>query len=272
MQIEPLTPHIGAEIRGVALGAMDDDDMQAIERTLLDWKVIFFRDQDISLAAHKKFARWFGDLEVHPLAVPSQGDTELIRIAEDTERRAHNDIWHTDVTFKQTPPLGSVLRAREMPPVGGDTLFADMVQAYAGLPDKTKARIDGRRARHDFHGFRHGLRAGNASETYIDELKTRYPNPEHPVVRTHPQTGEKCLFVNAAFTTEIVGMDKDESDTLLAELYAQARKPEYQCRFRWRVDSVAFWDNRCTQHYAVADFYPAKRTVERITICGDQPY
>lgn len=273
ISLKPLTPTIGAEVHGVDLSAtLSDQAMKKIEQALLDWKVIFFRDQNISLEDQKRMARWFGELEVHPLTSPKQENAELIRIEEDEEHRAHNDIWHSDVTFKETPPLGSIVRARDMPDVGGDTMFADMYAAYEGLPDNTKVRIDDAVAIHDFHGFRKGMRAHGMPESQIDEIKTRFPPPEHPVVRTHPQTGRKCLFVNAAFTTHIVGLDKDDSDELLAFLYSQARVPEYQCRFRWKKDSIAFWDNRCTQHYALADFYPQRRVVERITVCGDKPY
>ena len=166
--------------------------------------------------------------------------------------------------------MGSILRALEMPPVGGDTMFADMYAAYEGLDDEIKVKIDNATA---LHVWPPGwvdivMKWQNMDRKEFDH---RFPNPEHPVVRTHPQTGRRSLFVNAAFTRQIIGMEKRESDELLTFLYIQATVPEYQCRFRWRKNSVAFWDNRCTQHYALADFYPQKRTVERITICGDKP-
>jgi taurine dioxygenase len=271
LNIDPLTPRIGAEVRDLDLSAvLSDSVMREIEQALLEWKVLFFRDQNIDIEDQKRFARWFGELEVHPTSVPGAEHAELIRIAEDEKLRAHNDIWHSDVTFRQTPPLGSVLVGREIPPVGGDTMFADMYSAYEGLDDETKAKIDHATA---IHAWPSGwvdiaMKSQNLNE---DEFWRRYPNPEHPVVRTHPQTGRKSLFVNAAFTRQIVGMEKSDSDELLAFLYSQASIPEYQCRFRWHKNSVAFWDNRCTQHYAVADFYPQKRVVERITICGDEP-
>ena len=269
--VEPLTPNIGAEIHNLDLSqALSDSVMNELEHALLDWKVLFFRDQNISIEDQKRVARWFGELEVHPTAVPGAEHAELIRIAEDEKRRAHNDLWHSDVTFRQSPPLGSILCGRVIPPVGGDTLFADMYAAYEGLDEKIKAKIDDARAVHVWPDawVNMAMKSQNLDQ---DEFWRRYPNPAHPVVRKHPQTGRKSLFVNTAFTRHIVGMEKNESDTLLAFLYGQATIPEYQCRFRWRKNSVAFWDNRCTQHYALADFYPQKRVVERITISGDKP-
>jgi taurine dioxygenase len=269
--IEPLTPHIGAEISNLDLsGTLSDSVMDKLEQALLDWKVLFFRDQNIDVEDQKRVARWFGELEVHPTAVPGAEHAELIRIAEDEKLRAHNNLWHSDVTFRQSPPLGSILCGREIPPVGGDTLFADMYAAYDGLDEKIKAKIDDAKAVHVWPDgwVNMAMKSQNLDK---DEFWRRYPNSEHPVVRTHPQTGRRSLFVNTAFTRQIVGMEQSESDALLAFLYSQAAIPEYQCRFRWSKNSVAFWDNRCTQHYAVADFYPQRRAVERITICGDKP-
>ena len=269
--IDPMTPGIGAEVQGIDLSrALSESMMKELERALLDWKVLFFRDQNIDIEDQKRVARWFGELEVHPTAAPGSEDAELLRITEDEKLRAHNDLWHSDVTFRQTPPLGSILCGREIPPVGGDTMFADMYAAYEGLDEKIKAKIDGAKAVHVWPDAWVGI-AMKSQNLDRAEFWRRYPNPEHPVVRTHPQTGRRSLFVNTAFTRQIVGMEKAESDELLAFLYSQARIPEYQCRFRWQKNSVAFWDNRCTQHYAVADFHPQRRVVERITICGDKP-
>ena len=181
------------------------------------------------------------------------------------------DVWHSDVTWRVEPSLGSILRALEVPPVGGDTLFADMYRAYDGLSDAVKEKIDGRVAVHDFGHFRLRMRKQGKSEAEIEEFNRAYPMVEHPVVRIHPETGRKGLYVNAAFTQHIVGLDKDESDSLLRHLYAQAAIPEYQCRFRWQANSIAFWDNRASQHYAVSDYWPAVRRMERVTIVGDRP-
>ena len=175
------------------------------------------------------------------------------------------------MSFKLEPPLGSILRGLEIPAVGGDTLFADMEQAYEGLSDEIKERIDGAQALHCWPSAWIDLAMRSTGISDRDEFRRQCPDPKHPIVRSHPKTGNKSLYVNAAFTREIIGMGKTESDELLTKLYQQAAIPEYQCRFRWQKNSVAFWDNRCTQHYAVADFFPNRRIVERITICGDVP-
>jgi taurine dioxygenase len=164
-----------------------------------------------------------------------------------------------------------VLRAIEVPEVGGDTLFSDMYAAYEGLSDEVKEKIDGAVAIHDFAHFRKLMRSRGKSEAEIEEMNRKYPMAEHPVVRTHPETGRKGIYVNTAFTQYIAGMDRAESDALLAHLYAQAAIPEYQCRFRWQKNSIAFWDNRACQHYAVSDYWPAVRRMERVTIIGDRP-
>ncbi|MEX2248507.1 MAG: TauD/TfdA family dioxygenase, partial [Parvibaculum sp.] len=192
-------------------------------------------------------------------------------ITHDKDSKGRENVWHSDVTWRECPSLGSVLRALEVPAVGGDTLFADMYAAYENLPDWVKEKIDGAVAVHDFAHFRNMMRTRGRSEAEIEEMNRKYPMVEHPVVRTHPETGRKGIYVNAAFAQHIVGMDKAESDAMLAYLYAQAAIPEYQCRFNWRKDSIAFWDNRACQHYAVSDYWPAVRRMERVTIIGDRP-
>lgn len=270
--ISPLTPTIGAEISGVDLRRpLAPETLAAVRSALLDWKVLFFRDQDITTDDHLAFARAFGELEVHPFAPCKPGFPEVLAITHDRESRGRENTWHSDVTWRERPSLGSVLRALEVPDVGGDTLFADMTAAYAGLSDEVKDRIEGKVAVHDFGHFRTRLRKSGKSEDEIAAFDATYPTVEHPVVRTHPQTGARAIYVNAAFTQHVVGLEKSESDALLAHLYAQAAIPEYQCRFRWQPRSIAFWDNRSSQHYAVSDYWPAVRRMERVTVVGDRP-
>jgi len=270
--VTPLTGTIGAEISNLDLREpLAEEAMQEVRRALLEWRVIFFRDQDITTEDHLRFARWFGDLEVHPFAPEKPGYPEVLTIVHDESSPGKENVWHSDVTWRLEPSLGSVLRALETPAYGGDTLFCDMAAAYNGLPDPLKAKIDGLTALHDFKNFRKGLFAKGASDAQVAEFDERYPNPNHPVVRTHPETGEKSLYVNRAFTKQINGLDAAESEEILELLYAQARVPEYQCRFQWRDNSIAFWDNRACQHYAASDYWPQRRSVERVTICGDVP-
>lgn len=272
-ELVPLTPLIGAEIEGVDLSKpVAAETLKGLRAALLDRKVLFFRDQDITTQQHLAFARLFGELEVHPFAPHKEGYPEVMAIAHDEKNRGRENAWHSDVTWRLEPSLGSVLRAVEVPPVGGDTLFADMYAAYEGLSDEIKHKIDGRTAMHDFVHFRKGMEKRGISPEKIAELNKQYPMAEHPVVRSHPETGRKALYVNVGFTQYIVGMDRAESDALLKQLYAQAAIPEYQCRFRWRANSIAFWDNRSSQHYAVSDYFPAVRRMERVTIVGDAPY
>jgi taurine dioxygenase len=271
--LAPLTPTIGAEVEGLDLARpLDGAVISALTSALLDWKVLFFRDQDITTEQHLAFARRFGELEVHPFIPGNTEHPEIVHLTHDRDRPGRENTWHSDVTWRECPSLGSILRAVEIPPVGGDTLFADMYAAYEGLSGEVKARIDGRTAVHDAVGFRNRMRTAGRSAEEVAALEAQYPAVEHPIVRTHPQTGRKALYVNAAFTQHIVGMDPDESAALLKQLYAEARVPEYQCRFRWAEHAIAFWDNRCTQHYAASDYWPAVRRMQRATIIGDRPY
>jgi taurine dioxygenase len=273
LDIAPLTPTIGAEIGNIDLRRpLDAATRDALRAALLDWKVLFFRDQDITTEQHLDFARAFGALEVHPFAPHKPNYPEVLAISHGPDNRGRENAWHSDVTWRIEPSLGSVLRALEVPPVGGDTLFADMYAAYDGLTDEIKAEIDGKVAVHDFAHFRTGLRKQGKSEAEIEAFNKKYPMVEHPVVRTHPETKRKCIYVNVGFTQRIVGMDPERSKELLKLLYAQAAIPEYQCRFRWQKNSIAFWDNRSSQHYAASDYYPAVRRMERVTIIGDRPY
>ena len=282
ISVHPLTPCIGAEISGVDLReTLSDGVMRELQQALLDWKVIFFRDQDISIEDQLRMGRWFGELEVHPF-YQGERHPEVMRFVEDDKSRIGNNMWHSDVSAREAPSYGAILRAIEVPDVGGDTLWANMEAAYEGLSDDIKRKIDDAVAIHDWHLFHAAALKGNYSGgerrqmrtvEEVEELKRKYPAQAHPVVRTHPVTGRKCLYVNVMFTRHLKanGLDKTESGELLNYLYSQARVPEYQCRFRWRKHSVAFWDNRCTQHYAQAD-YVTRRVMERVTIAGDRPH
>jgi len=281
MQVEQLTYSIGAELIGVNLGdAIHDDGLFAeIRAALLKHRVLFLRDQDISRAEHVAFARRFGELEDHPVAGSDPEYPGLVRIYKnpDQPNDRYENAWHADATWREAPQFGAVLRCVECPPVGGDTMWVNMVEAYARLPTHVKEQIVGLRARHSIEatfGAAMPLEKRHA-------LKAQFPDAEHPVVRTHPETGEKVLFVNA-FTTHFtnyhtpdnvrVGQDyAPGASQLLTYLTSQALIPEYQVRFRWRPNSVAFWDNRATQHYAVMDYPPCHRKMERAGIIGDTP-
>ena len=273
ISIPPLSPTIGAEIDGVDLREpVSDVQLAELRQALLDWKVIFFRNQDITSEQHLLFGRRFGELEVHPFAKHHPEHPEVLQIRHSEKNVGRENIWHSDVTWRLQPSLGSILLMKQCPPAGGDTIFADMYAAYDGLPQDIKDEIDGKDARHDFEGFLEALRKKGVSEDELAAFEEQYPNPSHPVVRTHPETGRRGLYVNAAFTKEILGVTPARSEELLALLFRQAAFPEYQCRFRWEPHSIAFWDNRACQHYAVSDYFPHQRTVERVTIVGDTPY
>ena len=269
LELEPLTATIGAEVRGVDLAhELDDDVIAAIRTALLEWKVLFFRDQHaLDRERHIEFGRRFGDLEIHPVTPKDQEHREIFVIPAGGKHKAPGN-WHCDVTWRPEPSMGSILRAVELPPIGGDTLWADMAKAYDLLDEITKELIDGRSATHDYASA-----FGFAQPPEVQEkMRAQHPTVEHPIVRTHPETGRKTLFVNVAFTRSIVGMDDDVAQPLLHRLYRQAAIPDVQCRFRWRPGSVAFWDNRATQHIVSNDFLPARRVMERVTIIGDEPF
>lgn len=278
LTVTPAGPVLGAEIAGIDLEQPPAPAaVAAIRAALLRYKVIFFRDQDISHDAHVAFGRHFGELEGHPVLPTVPGHPMILHIEgvdgiQFTEAtipggRA-SDKWHTDVTFRAAPSMGGILRMRHMPPLGGDTLFADTVAIYRDLPDRVKERIDGLRAEHDIlQSF-----GGRVSDEKREELRRTTPPVAHPVVRTHPETGEKALYVNRTFTSRILGVDEGESRELLRLLCNRVKQPEYQVRFHWSPNAIVFWDNRPTQHYAVLDYWPHHRVVERVTIVGDRPY
>lgn len=268
LDIRPVTPAIGAEIQGIDLGADNiADHIEALRAALLKYGVIFFRDQNLSQERHIAFARYFGELEVHPATPKDQPNPQVLRIAHGPNSRGQENYWHSDVTWRECPSLGSVLLAREVPDCGGDTLFANMHMAYERLSDQMKRFCEGLTAVHDIARV-----FADRLDKAPKDLHEKYPPQRHPVIRTHPETGEKAIYVNTAFTSHIEGMSAKESRWLLDHLYDTAKDAEIQCRFRWEAGSVAFWDNRACQHLAVSDYFPTRRVMERVTIAGDRPY
>jgi len=282
MKVELLTCALGAELKGVSLAqAVKNDDLfLEIKALLLKHKVLFLRDQDITRAEHVEFAKRFGPLEDHPVAGTDPDHLGLVRLykSPDKPNERYENLWHTDTTWREAPSMGSVLRCIECPPVGGDTMWANMELAYERLPEHIKLLIEGLRARHSIEAT---LGAAKPIDARL-ALKARYPDPEHPVVRTHPETGKRSLLVGGFIThftnyhtPDRVRVGQDlwpGSSDLLSYLNSQASIPEYQVRWRWQPNSVAIWDNRCTQHYAVADYGPCHRKMERATIIGDKPF
>ena len=263
-----LSPAIGAELIGADLANFDDTLVKEVRAALLKYQVVFFRDQhELTREKHIEFASQFGELEIHPATPKDQPNPEVLRIAHGPNSKGQENNWHSDVTWRAEPSLGSILRAMELPEIGGDTLFSNMVMAYNDLDEELKERLCKMTAMHDI--ARVFAKRLNKDASALHE---KFPPQEHPVVRTHPETGERSLYVNIAFTDHIVGMDREESDELLAFLYRRAWLPEYQCRFRWAPGSLAFWDNRACQHYAASDYFPNIRVMERVTIAGDRPY
>jgi taurine dioxygenase len=282
IKVEPLTCAIGAELINVNLGdASSDDDLFAeIKSLLLRHKVLFLNDQDITRGEHVAFARRFGALEDHPVvgSDPENPGLVLIHKGPDTRAEQYENAYHCDTTWRECPQLGAVLRCTEAPDVGGDMIWVNMALAYERLPERIKGQIAGLRARHS-------IEASFGAAMPIEKrlaLTAQFPDAEHPVVRTHPETGEKVLFVNA-FTTHFTNFHTAENvrfgqdyspgaSQLLNYLISQAFVPEFQVRWRWKPNTVAFWDNRSTQHYAVMDYPPCHRKMERASIVGDLPY
>ena len=267
IQVEKLTPHAGAEIRGVDLSRpLDERTFKEVHAALIDNGVIFFRDQHLTPDQQKAFGRLFGELHMHP-AAPSllEGHPEILVIhADENSTRVAGEVWHSDVSCDLEPPMGSILYMHELPPVGGDTLFASMYAAYEALSEPMKRFLEPLTAMHEGEHVYRGRYGVN------DTGKT-FPKAEHPIVRTHPVSGRKALYVNSGFTTRIVQLTRPESDALLQFLYRHVETPELHCRFRWQVNSVAFWDNRCVQHHAMWDYFPQRRHGHRVTIKGDRP-
>ena len=266
--VTPKGVTLGAEISGVRLsGDLPDEVIAEIRRAWLDYKVVYVRDQDISSTEHVEFARRFGELEVHPFLLGSEEHPELVRFEKGVEAGGGENGWHHDVTWRETPSMGAILRSIQVPATGGDTAFSDMAAAYDGLDDEMKERLNGLQAAHDYT---------SAFGSFVDdskkaEMREQYPVVHHPIVRTHPETGRKLLFVNAYFTSHVVDMDENEGNQLLRYLISRASIMEYQYRVSWEPNQVTLWDNRIVQHYALSDYYPDVRIMERASIVGDRP-
>lgn len=274
LHITPLSPSLGAIVGGIDLRQpLSDANQQAIEQALLAHQVLFFRAQPIEPPQQARFAAHFGDLHIHPLYpnIPEQPEVLVLDTAVTDVR--DNAIWHTDVSFLPTPALGAILAAKQLPAYGGDTLWASSSAAYEALSRPLQKLLDGLTATHDFTRSFPLERFGNTPEAlaHYHEVQRTHPPVIHPVVRTHPVTGRKGLFVNDGFTNRINELEAAESDALLRFLFAHSTRPEFTIRWRWQENDVAFWDNRITQHYAVDDYRPARRVMHRATILGDVP-
>jgi len=270
--VQPASPAVGAEIGGVDLGQpLSADTVDEIRHALFEFGVVFFRDQTLTPEQHVGFARRFGDINVNRFFKPVDGYPMIAEVRKEPDQQQNiGGNWHTDHSYDLAPALGSLLYAREVPETGGDTLFASMYAAYAALSDGLKGTLEGLQA---LHSSRHVF--GVATYGERGDLKGRVANPEaatqdavHPVVVRHPGSGRKALYVNPAFTVRFVGWTDEESRPLLQYLYQHAARPEFTCRFQWRPGSMAFWDNRCTWHYALNDYHGHRRLMHRITIEG----
>jgi taurine dioxygenase len=271
-QVRRLGASLGAEILGVDLKApMDDDAFAAFEAALVEHKVLAVRDQFLTTEQHVAFSRRFGELEVHPMRPQGKFPEILVLDNHKDNPVLSTDVWHSDTTFRKTPTKYTILRCEIMPEFGGDTLWANMEAAYEGLSDTFRAMISGLRAVHDFQNFRVLFKNTEEDRIKLHRMEDMFPNPSHPVVRTHPVTGRKSIYVNPQFTLRIEGLEPAESRAILDVLFAQARVPEYQFRIRWTPGTIVFWDNRSTQHYAANDYYPQRRRMERTAVVGDVP-
>ncbi len=273
LDIKPIAGALGAEIGGVDLTAnISPEVFTEVRRLLVEYGVIFFRDQDISHAQQKNIAAYFGPLQTHPAYETVAGFPEITVLESTPEKPTKIECWHSDMTFRQHPPLGTVLRSKIVPPKGGDTMWACMATAYNGLSQPMQKMLEGLTAIHDFRqGFKESLAEVGGLER-LAQAVAENPPVEHPVIRVHPESGKKVIFVNSLFTTHIVGIPKNESEAILAFLYQHVTTAEYTCRFNWQSNCLAIWDNRSTQHKPINDYFPAHRQLERITIDGDKPY
>ncbi len=273
-QVQPFSGAIGGVVQGIDLcQPIDDTAFAFLQAALLEYEVLFFRDQPMSPENHAAFANLFGQPQLHEAYDHVAGYPQLTILENDRERPSKIEMWHTDMTFRPCPPIGSILHGVSIPDKGGDTLFASMSAAYEGLSGKMQSLLSSLTASHDFsYGFRESLEEPGGAERLADMVAAN-PPVEHPVIRTHPVSGKKSIFVNSLFTVRIKGMQPKESRALLDFLFLHVTTPEYTCRFNWQLNSVAFWDNRITQHKPVNDYWPAHRKMQRITIDdGRRPF
>lgn len=282
IEVHPIAGALGAEVHGVDLSSpLDEETFAEVTRAFHENLVIFFRDQRITPQQHVDFARRYGELDIHPYAKGLDDLPEVLPVIKEAEDRASNNFggtWHADVTFYEKPALGSILYALETPAYGGDTMFANMYMAYDALSEGMKELLEGLTALHSAsRAYGTESRTSRRKEQGSQSMEVKTSNDaeatvEHPVVCTHPDTGRKGLFVNHVFTQRFKGWTKEESQPLLDYLYAHAVRPEFTCRFKWRDGSIAFWDNRCVQHYALNDYHGQRREMHRVTIRGDRPF
>ncbi|MFS2221858.1 taurine dioxygenase [Pantoea sp. B65] len=275
LTITALGPYIGALVSNLHLSRpLGDGQFEQLYHALIRHQVLFFRDQPLTPQQQRALAMRFGDLHIHPVYPQAAGVEEIIVLDTHNDNPPDNDNWHTDVTFIATPPAGAILAAKQLPETGGDTLWASGIAAYEALSAPLKTLLTGLQAEHDFTKAFPEYKYQGSEEEHARWKKAVASNPPvlHPLVRTHPVSGRKALFVNEGFTTRIVDLTRKESNALLNFLFAHITKPEFQVRWRWQKDDVAIWDNRVTQHYANADYLPQRRVMHRATIVGDKPY
>ncbi|GJM38505.1 MAG: taurine dioxygenase [Acidimicrobiales bacterium] len=268
IECQPVTGTLGAEVTGVDMANPTDTMIDELKKAWLDHKVLIVRDQHITTEEHIAFGRRFGELEVHPFATGRKDHPEIVKIKSTAENRYAASNWHSDVTWRQEPSMGSILRGVVIPPVGGDTTFADAAAAYRRLPEAVREEVDDLFAIHDFTNT-FGRRLSPEDRA---EKQKEFPPARHPVIRTHPDTGERSIYTNRAFVSHIEGVTAERSDQLLDILERAIMTPSVQMRVRWDVDTFVFWDNRAVQHQAANDFWPETRHVERVTVVGEKPF
>ena len=272
--LEQITPTIGAEISNIDLSQdLSEEKLDQIYQDLIDYKVIFFRNQEISPKNHIALAKSFGEIEPpHPVYPHVKDFPEIVLLENDANNPPDTDEWHTDVTFKSDPAFASILYSKIIPPSGGDTLWCSLSAIYEALPDDTKKYLETLRAVHDMGSFRNNFidDDNEKSAQNVNEGFQKFGNAIHPMVKVHPISKNKLLYINPGFTSQIVGMNMTDSNNLLTYLFNFMNKPEFQIRFKWSANTIAIWDNRCTMHYAIGDYMPHRRQMNRITVLNDK--